>query len=67
VPIEAGNPDNQYTSWGSMYLTPDAFKAVVRHMSTSLKSQGFKNIILMGDDQKSAGQQTIDSIAAGFA
>jgi len=49
VPMEAGNPDNQYISWGSMYLTPDTFKAVLRDMSTSLKSQGFKNIILMGD------------------
>jgi len=49
LPIEAGNPDNKYMSWGSLYLTPDTFKAVLRDMSTSLKSQGFRNIILMGD------------------
>jgi creatinine amidohydrolase/Fe(II)-dependent formamide hydrolase-like protein len=49
VPIEIGNPDNQYISWGSLYFTADTFKAVLRDMSTSLKSQGFKNIILMGD------------------
>ena len=49
LPIEAGNPDNKYISWGSLYLTPDTFKAVLRDMATSLKSQGFSNIILMGD------------------
>jgi len=49
LPIEVGNPDNKYISWGSLYLTADTFKAVLRDMSTSLKSQGFKNIILMGD------------------
>jgi creatinine amidohydrolase len=49
VPFEAGNPDNKYISPGSMYFTIDTFKAVVRDMSTSLKSQGFSNIILMGD------------------
>jgi creatinine amidohydrolase/Fe(II)-dependent formamide hydrolase-like protein len=49
VPIEAGNPDNKYISTGSLYFTPDTFKAVLRDMTTSLKSQGFKNIILMGD------------------
>jgi creatinine amidohydrolase len=49
VPIEAGNPDNKYISWGSLYFTEDTFKAVLRDMATSLKSQGFKNIIMMGD------------------
>jgi len=49
VPIEAGNPENKYLEWGSLYFTPDTFKAVLRDMTTSLKSQGFKNIILMGD------------------
>jgi creatinine amidohydrolase len=49
VPIEAGNPENKYLEWGSLYFTADTFKAVVRDISTSLKSQGFKNIILIGD------------------
>ena len=49
VPIEAGNPENKYLEWGSLYFTADTFKAVVRDMTTSLKSQGFKNIILIGD------------------
>jgi creatinine amidohydrolase/Fe(II)-dependent formamide hydrolase-like protein len=49
VLIEAGNPDNKYMSWGSLYFTEETFKAVLRDMATSLKSQGFKNIIMMGD------------------
>ena len=49
VPIEAGNPENKYLEWGSLYFTADTFQAVVRDMTTSLKSQGFKNIILIGD------------------
>jgi len=49
VPIEAGNPENPYLEWGSLYFTADTFKAVVRDMTTSLKSQGFRNIILIGD------------------
>ncbi len=49
VPMEAGNPDNKYLEWGSLYFTADTFKAVIRDMATSLKSQGFKNIVMMGD------------------
>jgi creatinine amidohydrolase len=49
IPIEAGNPDNRYLEWGTLYLTPDTFKGVVRDIATSLKSQGFQNIVLLGD------------------
>jgi creatinine amidohydrolase/Fe(II)-dependent formamide hydrolase-like protein len=49
IPLEAGNPENKYLEWGSLYLTADTFKAVVRDIATSLKSQGFKHIVLMGD------------------
>ena len=49
IPIEAGNPDNPYLEWGSLYFTPETFQAVVRDMATSLKSQGFQNIVLLGD------------------
>jgi creatinine amidohydrolase len=49
IPLEAGNPDDKYLEWGSLYLTQDTFQAVVRDVATSLKSQGFKHIILMGD------------------
>ena len=49
VPIEAGNPENKYLEWGSIYFTPETFQAVIRDMANSLKSQGFKNVILLGD------------------
>ena len=49
VPIEAGNPDDPYLNWGSFYLTRETFQAVIRDIATSLKSQGFTHIILMGD------------------
>ncbi|MEX2270530.1 MAG: creatininase family protein [Vicinamibacterales bacterium] len=49
IPIEAGDPDNPYINWGSFYLTRETFQGVVRDIATSLKSQGFKHIILMGD------------------
>ncbi|HEX6324317.1 MAG TPA: creatininase family protein [Vicinamibacterales bacterium] len=49
IPMEAGNPDNPYMNWGSLYLSRDTFQAVLRDVATSLKSQGFTHIILMGD------------------
>ncbi|HUF48188.1 MAG TPA: creatininase family protein [Vicinamibacterales bacterium] len=49
IPLEAGNPGNPYLEWGSLYLTADTFRAVVRDIATSLKSQGFAHIFLMGD------------------
>ena len=49
IPIEAGNPDNPYMNWGSFYLTRETFQAVIRDVATSLKSQGFTHIMLMGD------------------
>jgi len=49
IPIEAGNPDNKFLEWGSLYFTAETFQAVVRDIATSLKSQGFKNVVLLGD------------------
>jgi len=49
IALEAGNPEDKYLEWGSIYLTQETFQAVVRDVATSLKSQGFKHVILMGD------------------
>ena len=49
IPIEAGNPDNQYLSWGTIFFAPETFQAVIRDMATSLKNHGFTNIVLLGD------------------
>jgi creatinine amidohydrolase/Fe(II)-dependent formamide hydrolase-like protein len=49
IPLEAGNPENEFLEWGSLYLSADTFRAVVRDVATSLKSQGFEHVMLMGD------------------
>lgn len=49
IPLEAGNPGNEFLEWGSLYLSAETFQAVVRDVATSLKSQGFEHIMLMGD------------------
>jgi creatinine amidohydrolase len=48
VTLEPGNPERVRTP-GTVLLSPATFKAVVTDMSVSLKTQGFKNIILLGD------------------
>ena len=30
IALEAGNPENKYLEWGSLYLTPETFQAVQR-------------------------------------
>jgi creatinine amidohydrolase/Fe(II)-dependent formamide hydrolase-like protein len=55
IPIEAGNPDNKYLEWGSIYFTPETFQAVVRDIATSLKGMGFTTVILMGDSGGNQG------------
>jgi creatinine amidohydrolase len=49
IPLEAGNPENPYLEWGSLYYTAETFQAVIRDVATSLKSQGFQNVVLLGD------------------
>jgi len=49
IPMEAGNPENKYLEWGSIYFTAETFQSVVRDVANSLKSQGFKNVVLLGD------------------
>ena len=49
IPFEAGDPENKYQVWGSLYLTQETFQAIVRDVANSLKGQGFKHVILLGD------------------
>jgi creatinine amidohydrolase/Fe(II)-dependent formamide hydrolase-like protein len=49
IPFESGNPENNHQVWGSIYLTQETFQAVVRDVANSLKGQGFKHVILLGD------------------
>jgi len=48
VTLEPGNPERVRTP-GTVLLSPDTFKAVVSDMAVSLKTQGFKQIVLLGD------------------
>ena len=55
VTLEPGNPEGENVSPGTVYLSPDTYRAVLRDAANSLKSQGFTNIFMMGD---SGGNQT---------
>jgi creatinine amidohydrolase len=49
VTLEPGNPARQGLTPGSVFITADTFKAVLRDMSTSLKSMGFTDIVMIAD------------------
>jgi creatinine amidohydrolase/Fe(II)-dependent formamide hydrolase-like protein len=48
VTLEPGNPE-RIRMPGTVLLSPETFKAVVSDMAVSLKTQGFKHIMLLGD------------------
>ena len=48
VTLEPGNPDNSRTP-GTVVLSRATYEAMLTDMATSLRSQGFQNIIFMGD------------------
>ena len=54
VTLEPGNPERVRTP-GTIYLSHETYKSVLRDMATSLKTQGFTDIFLLGD---SGGNQT---------
>lgn len=49
VTLEPGNPLRPNLSPGTIVLSPATFKAVLTDMTNSLKSQGFKDVVLLGD------------------
>ena len=49
IPFEVGNSENKHQIWGTIYLTAETFQGIVRDVANSLKGQGFKNVILLGD------------------
>jgi creatinine amidohydrolase len=48
VTLEPGNPERVRTP-GTVFLSPETYRAVLTDMAVSLKTQGFKDIILLGD------------------
>jgi creatinine amidohydrolase/Fe(II)-dependent formamide hydrolase-like protein len=49
VTMEPGNVDNPNITPGAVFITQETFRAVLRDMSTSLKSMGFKDIVMIAD------------------
>lgn len=49
VTLEPGNPLRQNLSPGTIVLSQATYKAVLTDMANSLKSQGFKDVVLLGD------------------
>ena len=49
VTLEPGNPLRPNLSPGTVVLSRDTFKAVLTDMSNSLRSQGFKDVVMIGD------------------
>jgi creatinine amidohydrolase/Fe(II)-dependent formamide hydrolase-like protein len=49
VTLEPGNPERQGLTPGSVFITQATFNAILSDMSTSLKSMGFKDIVMIAD------------------
>jgi creatinine amidohydrolase/Fe(II)-dependent formamide hydrolase-like protein len=49
VTLEPGNPERENLTPGSVFISQDTFKAVLSDLSTSLKSMGFKDIVMIAD------------------
>ena len=64
VTLEPGDPDNS-RSPGTVVLSRATFEAMLTDMATSLKSQGFRNIIIMGDNGGS--QRSMAAVADALA
>ena len=59
VTLEPGNPAN-IRAPGTVVLSRETYNAVLRDIATSLKTQGFKDIILIGDSGGNQGpMQTV--------
>jgi len=48
VTLEPGNPERVRTP-GTVFLSPETYRAVLTDMAVSLKTQGFTDIVLLGD------------------
>jgi creatinine amidohydrolase/Fe(II)-dependent formamide hydrolase-like protein len=49
VTLEPGRPDSPFVPPGSVFLSKETYKAVLKDMATSLKSMGFINVVFIGD------------------
>lgn len=49
VPLEPGNTDRPNLTPGSVFISPETFKAILSDMSSSLKNMGFTDIVMIAD------------------
>ena len=65
VTLEPGNPERIRTP-GTVFLSPETYRAVLTDMSVSLKTQGFKDIVLLGDSGGNIKpiQEVVDALNA---
>jgi creatinine amidohydrolase len=49
VTLEPGNPEREGLTPGSVFITQATFNAILHDMSTSLKSMGFRDIVMIAD------------------
>jgi creatinine amidohydrolase len=49
VTLEPGNPEREGLTPGSVFITQTTFNAILADMSTSLKSMGFKDVVMISD------------------
>jgi creatinine amidohydrolase/Fe(II)-dependent formamide hydrolase-like protein len=68
IRIEPGNPERA-SALGQIRLSQDTYRAVLRDYATSLKSQGFTRIFMMGDSGGNLGgmQAVADELSAAWA
>jgi creatinine amidohydrolase/Fe(II)-dependent formamide hydrolase-like protein len=55
VTLEPGRPDGPRVPPGSVFLSPETYRGVLNDMAMSLKSMGFRNVIMMGDSGGNQG------------
>ena len=60
IMLDSGDPESTDTP-GRLVLSSETLKNVLRDMATSLKSQGFKEIFLLGDS--GSNQRTLGAVA----
>ena len=65
VTLEPGNPERIRTP-GTVVLSQDTYRAVLTDMAASLKTQGFKNIVFLGDSggNQRPMQEVADALSA---
>lgn len=69
VTLEPGNPMRTNISPGTVFLSPATYKAVLADMGQSLRNQGFKDIVMIGDSGGNLGpmKETAEALNTAWA